>query len=87
MEILRDWRGLWVIGVINIIMSGAGLFAGAAVFGLPLAFALAALGYPQQTTLKWLAYSSPIWAPIGCGAGLGATGAIARGMRRKLPDV
>ena len=85
MRSLLDVRFLWVLGAANLVFSAVGLAAAAAAVGFPLVLGAAAFGLPQEEALRWLAYSSPLWAPVGAGAGLAGAGALTKGLRRRVP--
>lgn len=54
----------------------------ATLLGFPLFIGAAALGVPQEDVARLLAYSSPIWAPVGAGFGLFTAARLVRGVRR-----
>ncbi len=68
-----------------LVFGSAGLLLVGSLIGLPLSLGAAALNVPQDNVLKWLAYSSPLWAPIGFGMGAVAASFLAKGIRRNEP--
>jgi len=83
---LLDIRFLWVMGAANLLFTIVGLSLAASMVGVPLFLAVAATGGAQETALEWLAYTAPLWAPVGAGAGLVTAGLLVRGVRRKPPE-
>jgi hypothetical protein len=78
-----DLRFLWVIGATMLVFGSVGLLLVGALVGLPLSLGAGLMGISQETVLKWLAYSSPMWGPIGFGMGMIATSSLMRGLRRE----
>jgi hypothetical protein len=65
-----DLRFLWTLGAALLVLRGFGVAAAGTIVGLPLLLLTAAAGFSLEQGLKALAYTSPIWAPIGAGMGL-----------------
>lgn len=80
---LTDVRILWALGAVNLIFSAVGLFAAASAMGLLLYIAGLPFGASWTTVTNWLLYTSPLWAPIGAGAGIGVSAVLLRGVRRE----
>jgi hypothetical protein len=78
---------IWFLGFVNLIFSALGLFAVASALGLPLSLGAAALKFEQEAVIWLLAYSSPLWAPMGAGIGLFTAIRLVKGMRRKFPQL
>jgi hypothetical protein len=68
-----------------LVFGSAGLLLAGSLIGLPLSLGAAAFSVPQENVLKWLTYSSPLWAPIGFGMGAVAASFLTRGIRRNNP--
>ena len=81
-----DIRFLWALGAALLVLGGFGVVAAGAVFGLPLLLVAAAAGFSLELGLKALAYTSPLWAPIGAGMGMHVTSSLVKGFRAKAPE-
>lgn len=78
---------MWALGVANLIFTAVGLLAVATLLGFPLFLGAAALGVTQESVVRLLAYSSPVWAPMGAGFGLFTAGRLVRGVRRGADSI
>jgi hypothetical protein len=78
---------MWVLGIANLVFTAVGLLAVATLLGLPLFAGAAALGVPQEKVARLLAYSSPLWAPLGAGFGLFTAVRLMQGVRRGADSI
>jgi len=80
-----DLRVLWALGAVLLVLGGFGIFAAGAIVGLPVLLGATALGFSFDQGMKVLAYSAPLWAPIGAGMGMLVTSNLMKGVRAKPP--
>lgn len=85
MDRYLDLRFLWGLGAIMLFFCSVGLLVVAALVGLPLSLIAIILDIRQENVLTWMAYASPLWAPIGAGMGMVVTGTLVKGVRRRDP--
>ncbi len=71
----------WGLGALNLVFTGVGVVASATAMAVPIYFVTTMLGFPPEHTIRILAYSSPVWAPIGAGLGLFTAGKLFKGVR------
>jgi len=81
-----DLRFLWALGAALLVLGGFGVAAAGTILGLPLLLVAAAAGFSLEQGLQALAYTSPIWAPIGAGMGMVVTSSLVKGFRAKAPE-
>ncbi len=81
-----DLRFLWALGAALLVLGGFGVAAAGTIVGLPLLLVVAAAGFSLEQGLKALAYTSPIWAPLGAGMGMVVTFSLVKGLRAKAPE-
>jgi hypothetical protein len=78
---------MWALGVANLLFTAIGLIAVTTLLGFPLFLGAAVLSVPQETVVRALAYSSPVWAPIGAGFGLFTAVRLMQGVRRGAESI
>ncbi|ENY80684.1 hypothetical protein [Sphingopyxis sp. MC1] len=83
MKELKDIRILWAVGAAMLISCSIGLLFVGSVMMLPIVFIGTALGHSIDFSVKWLLYSSPLWAPIGMGMGIAVVAKPVRWLRSK----
>lgn len=69
---------LFVLGGLGVVLAGA-------IVGTPILLIAAAIGVSLDEGLKVVAYSSPLWAPIGAGMGMFLTNSLMKGLRSVPP--
>lgn len=84
---MPNFGSMWTLGVANLVFTAVGLIAIATFLGFPPFLGAAALGVPQERVVRLLAYSSPVWAPLGAGFGLFTAGRLMRGVRRGADSI
>jgi len=81
-----DLRFLWTIGAALILLGGLGIFAVGSLVALPILLGGAALGASLDQSVRIVAFSSPLWAPVGAGMGMLVTSNLVKGLRAKPPN-